>query len=153
MSRKGEGDKEPAANQKAWVVDHLNNVTALMGDNKMCCVQDGGGSGCISVCLPLLPPCRLGLSHVPLPPMPPLQLATLYATLPLPSMHCHPLYAATTTLYGTCDTTGPCAPSVPCTAPGHTTCLILFYFIFLYHFIDLWAEPMMVVTYIVSVYY
>ena len=28
---------------------------------------------------------------------------------------------------------------------------ILFYFIFLYHFINLWAEPMMVVTYIVSV--
>ena len=28
-----------------------------------------------------------------------------------------------------------------------------FIFIFLYHFIDLWAEPMMVVTYIVSVYY
>ena len=26
-------------------------------------------------------------------------------------------------------------------------------FFFLYHFIDLWAEPMMVVTYIVSVYY
>ena len=31
--------------------------------------------------------------------------------------------------------------------------LFLFLLLFLYHFIDLWAEPMMVVTYIVSVYY
>ena len=29
----------------------------------------------------------------------------------------------------------------------------LLFFFFLYHFIDLWAEPMMVITYIVSVYY
>ena len=55
---------------------------------------------------------------------------------------CCPLLLPTVVAHYHCPPLSP-IPSRPC---------FLFYFI-LYHFIDLWAEPMMVVTYIVSVYY